>query len=94
MSDKTVQITLSGGEVVSFEDTEYSLNIPAADLYTSADGLKSYVLKTGTFSIRTPEFQGWHGAEGVTVEGVYYEVKRNFNNPEQNGEWLVYPVGQ
>ncbi|MCT8945612.1 hypothetical protein [Pseudomonas iridis] len=94
MSGKTVEITLSGGEVVSFDDTEYSLHIPAAELITGADGQQAYVLKVGEFSIRTPEFEGWYSAEGVTVEGVFYEVQRNFKTPARAGEWLVYPVGQ
>ena len=94
MSDKVVEITLSGGEVVTFTDTEYHLEFPPADLYTGADGSQAFIVKSGTFSIRTPEFNGWQGAEGVTVDGTFYEVKRNFRYPTQEGEWLQYPVGQ
>ncbi|MBH3426504.1 hypothetical protein [Pseudomonas alkylphenolica] len=93
MGENLVQITLSGGEVVSFEDTEYSLEFPAADLITGADGSQAYLLKAGTFSIKTPEFKGWFGAEGVTVDGTFYEVKRSFKVPVQDEDWLIYPVG-
>ncbi|EKT4505465.1 hypothetical protein LU640_25670 [Pseudomonas monteilii] len=92
MIGKDIQFILSGGETVCFEDAVYSLDFPDADVVTGADGTSAFLVRAGTFAIKIPDFSGWFGAEGVTVDGTYYEVKRNFRIPERDGEWLIYHV--
>lgn len=93
MSEKVV-INLGGGEHVTFEDPVYRVEIPEPEPHYDAYGKPSFIQQTGTFSIKIPEFAGWFGAEGILIGEEYFEVRRLFKTPTQNGEWLVFPVGR
>ena len=58
---------------------------------------QAVVLRAGWLGLKTEPFKGWQSAHILSVTGSngddrVFEVKRNFNNPVQEDDWLWFPA--
>ena len=75
----------------------FTFNPGERTIYTGADNTSAVVLRAGWLGLEAEPFKGWQSAHTLSVTGSsgdnrVYEVKRNFNNPVQDGDWLWFPA--
>ena len=68
-------------------------------LYSGADGSVGTVQRAGWLGLKTEPFKGWLSAQTISTASAHgarylFEVKRNFHNPLQDGEWLWFPASR
>lgn len=96
-------LTTADIEVYSDHETVRLIGIPFTfnpgdrTIYTGADNSSAVVLRAGWLGLKTEPFKGWQSAHILSVTGSngddrVFEVKRNFNNPVQEGDWLWFPA--
>lgn len=96
-------LTTADIEVYSDHETVRLIGIPFTfnpgdrTIYTGADNSSAMVLRAGWLGLKTEPFKGWQSAHFLSVIGSngddrVFEVKRNFNNPVQDGDWLWFPA--
>lgn len=75
----------------------FTFNPGDRTIYSGADNSSAAVMRAGWLGLRTEPFKGWRSAHILSVTGSngddrVFEVKRNFNTPVQEGEWLWFPA--
>lgn len=75
----------------------FHFNPGERSLYTGADATGAVIHRAGWLGLRTEPFKLWQSAHIISVTGktgtdLVFEVKRNFNVPMQDGEWLWFPA--
>lgn len=101
MDFETADIDINQGSEshVRLSSVPFHFNPGERSLYTGADGSGGVVQRAGWLGMKTEPFNGWFSAHTISLTGnrgsdFVFEVKRNFNTPLQDGDWLWFPVSR
>lgn len=99
MDFETAEIDVDQGSDshIRLSAVPFLFNPGGRSLYIGADGSGGVVNRAGWLGLKTEPFNGWYSAHIISVTGnkgtdCVFEVKRNFNTPIQDGEWLWFPA--
>lgn len=97
LNTAAIEAYTSDDEPVRLTDIPFTFNPGERTIYTGADNTSAVVLRAGWLGLKTEPFKGWQSAYILSVRGNngddrVFEVKRNFNNPMQDGDWLWFPA--
>ena len=92
-----IEVYTDNGESTRLTGIPYTFNPGERTIYTGADNTSAVVLRAGWLGLKTEPFKNWQSAQILSVTGSSgderaFEVKRNFNNPVQDGDWLWFPA--
>ncbi|UXZ98889.1 hypothetical protein K3169_13960 [Pseudomonas phytophila] len=92
-----VDVFTSDGEPFRLTGIPFTFNPGERAIYTGSDNTGGVVVRAGWLGLMTQPFNGWQSTHILSVTGSngddrVFEVKRNFNTPTQDGEWLWFPA--
>lgn len=87
----------SDDETVRLNGIPFTFNPGERTIYTGSDNSSAVVVRAGWLGLMTEPFKGWRSAHILSVTGSngddrVFEVKRNFDTPLQEGDWLWFPA--
>lgn len=99
MAYETADIDINPGsdDHVRLSAVPFHFSPGERSLYTGADGTGGVVLRAGWLGLQVEPFKGWQSAHVISVTGnkgtdLVFVVKRNFNSPLQEEDWLWFPA--
>ena len=94
-----ISVYTGDGEPVHLSGIPYCFNPGERSLHMGADNTGAVVTRAGWLGLHLDPFKGWQSAHTISITGesgrdsdLVYEVKRNFNSPVQDGDWLWFPA--
>jgi hypothetical protein len=92
-----IEIYAGNEDPVQLSGVPYNFNPGERTFYYGSDSSVGSVRRSGWLGLKTEPFKGWQSAHILSVTGSngddrVFEVKRNFNTPVQDGDWLWFPA--
>ncbi|WP_027921507.1 hypothetical protein [Pseudomonas sp. URMO17WK12:I12] len=92
-----IEVNPGAEDQVRLAAVPFHFNPGERSLYTGADNTGGIVQRAGWLGLQVDAFKGWQSVDVISVTGsqgtdAVFEVKRNFNTPMQEGEWLWFPA--